>query len=211
MSRRRLGGESYALIFAALVIVAGGAILAGREDGSNAGTAIVPAAEGTASSTSTATMIGPTPTELAWLSSTPQPTATPQRTATTDILAGARIRTAEDAIAIGLDVARGLGAEHPRLVSVDLYEIDAAIGISSDPGDDPGPPWAADGAAGLAWLVQFDNDEFFIDSCEPPYDPTPWPADGAGHSCPTEQTAIFVIRASDGSVVAMALGFPVPR
>ncbi|HLT19129.1 MAG TPA: hypothetical protein VKZ96_06715, partial [Thermomicrobiales bacterium] len=139
MSRPRLGGEIYALIATVIVIVAFGALLAGRDDDSNAGAVTDPVAERAASPTVTVTISEPIPTETtvpkaSAPTATLAPTATPQPTATPDVLAGAKLRSEDEAVAFALDYARGLGAEYPRLVSVELLEIDAAIAKTLGPG-----------------------------------------------------------------------------
>ncbi len=195
--------EIYVITFAAVIVVGFAAVLASDQDRSTTRAAATPVTLLAAPPTVSVTLSALPPT--AGSTSAPSPTATP------DVLENAKIRTELDAIVFGLDLARGLGAKDPRLVAVSVHEIDEAIAISSDPGDDPGPGWAADGAAGLAWVIQFDNAEFGIPSCPPPEPTTPDAKPGDGHSCGTAPTAVFVVRASDGSVVSMALGPPVPR
>lgn len=206
---RRVGGETFALVLAVVVIGVG--MFLDRQDDSSGATptgaaALASGTDGTPTEATALPTSSPMVTPISTGASTPALTATP------DVLAGAKLRTSDEAVAFALDYARGLGAQNPRLVSVELLEIDAAIGrVDAQSGGVPGDAgWSADGPAGWAWLVQFDNGEFGIPSCEPPYDPTPWPTDGGGHSCGTMPTAILVIRASDALVVATALGPTVP-
>lgn len=121
----------------------------------------------------------------------------------------AMLQTADQATERGFAYARELGADDPRLVKVELMPLgDAMASTKLAPDevtdvDDLG--WDLDDAA---WRVQFDGDEFFHESCEPPVDD---PDDKGPHSCPTSETAIFIFRASDGLAITIALGYPVPQ
>lgn len=154
----------------------------------------------------------PTQTTIITPTASPaSPTATVTAPPTTTVTVGpdALLQTAEQATEWGFEYARGLGADSPRLVKVELMPLGDAMALTKlvpdevPDVDDLG--WDMDDAA---WRVQFDGDEFFHESCEPPVDD---PDDTGPHSCPTSETAIFIFQASDGLAITIALGYPVPQ
>lgn len=154
----------------------------------------------------------PRQTAIATSTASPEsPTATVTMLPTTTVTIGpdALLQTADQATERGFEYARELGADNPHLVKVELMPLGEAM-ASTKLAPDEVPDvddlgWDMDDAA---WRVQFDGDEFFHESCEPPVDD---PDDKSPHSCPTSETAIFIFRASDGLAITVALGYPVPQ
>ena len=179
------------------------------------GFAIIQATRGTISDDRTVGQPVATPSQIIAITPTGHPpsaavTVSTPPSATVPVPPEAIIQTAEQAVEKGLDVARGLGADNPRLVKVELMTLGEAMqSTKSEPDEVVEVDELGWDARSAAWRVQFDNDEFFTESCPPPDDATPGGQEG--HTCPTHSTAIFIFRATDGLPITVALGYPVPQ
>jgi hypothetical protein len=180
------------------------------------GFAIVQATWGNSTDDRTAKRPLPTPTETVAVTppvNTPTAKVVVPSVAAVTVPLGALIQTAEQAVDRGLEYARGSGADHPRLVKVELMTLgEAMTSTKSSPNDVADVDALGWDLGSAAWRVQFDNDEFDPDSCEPPADDADDLMAAPGpYTCPTEPTAIYIFLASDGLAVTIALGYPVPQ
>lgn len=211
MNTHRRAIELVLILMAAVLIVGVGAVLAVRDDSSS--DELGGRGEMTATEPSTVTPASVTPTSSEATSTTTVVEGSP--TATVTVPPDAAIQTEDQAIEAALDYARGVGAEDPRVVKVELLPLgDAVTTLKLGPGesmDFEEAGYDADEQLAAAWRVQLDNDEFMIDSCPPPDDATPGEDGGYENACPTEPTAILIFRASDAVLIASALGYQVPQ
>jgi hypothetical protein len=149
--------------------------------------------------------------------SQPSASSTVDATPTSGIVISedAEVKTEEQAVDRALATARELLAENPRVVSVELTTLETAfVRTQRDPAATEAVDLERDGydeelKLSPVWRVQLDGAEFAAESCPPPDEDSGEP--GEGSTCPTYPTAIFIIAASDGVVINMSLGYPVPQ
>jgi hypothetical protein len=128
-------------------------------------------------------------------------------TASLTIPADALIQTPDEAVAWAAALTRAPGSQAPhapQLVKVDLLTLrDGIVAAQRATGDDPDAVLAAWDAATLdatvVWRVQLDGADFQALMC--PH----------GVECRPAKTAIITFKASDGGVVNIRYGVPVPQ